>query len=326
MMRFSLVLVAGAIVAAPAPAATWADALFDEVSKDFGSVPRGPTLVHPFRISNNGKHTVHISGVRVSCGCVSASATKNSLAPGEEAAIVARMDTTRFTGQKSVTVFITFDRPRYQEVRLMVQAYGRNDFNITPDTLSFGRVKRGSTPSTALTLTFHGNSDLRVQSVKVESNYILPKVTLVRRQSSEVVYNVTAAMRSDAPVGKWYSDLWLKTNSSSMPQIRIPLTVDIESALSVTPDIVSMGRLKAGNEAERKVIVRGIKPFKITAVEGTDPELAVHDSTTQSKTVHVVTVKLKPGTAGDVSRKVRLVTDLTEDGTIEFQVNSHVSE
>src|SRR5690349_16734060 len=46
MFRYSLVLVAGFWVAGSAGAATWADGLFDELSKDFGSVPRGPTLTH----------------------------------------------------------------------------------------------------------------------------------------------------------------------------------------------------------------------------------------------------------------------------------------
>ena len=89
MLRYSLVLVAGFWVAGSAGAATWADGLFSELSKDFGSVPRGPTLKHSYRIVNNTGAPVHISGVRVSCGCVSASALKTDLGPAEETAIVA---------------------------------------------------------------------------------------------------------------------------------------------------------------------------------------------------------------------------------------------
>ena len=71
MSRYSLVLCAGLLWAAsPAFAATQADSMFDELSKDFGSVPRGPTLVHHFRLVNNTKGPVNIASVRVSCGCV----------------------------------------------------------------------------------------------------------------------------------------------------------------------------------------------------------------------------------------------------------------
>src|SRR5215472_12790895 len=109
--RFGAVLLAGLYAAAPALAGSWADGLFSELSKDFGSVPRGPTLSHPFRVVNNTKGPVNLSGVRVSCNvCSSATiAGKSSLNPGEETSVVVKMDTTRFTGVKSITVFVTFD-------------------------------------------------------------------------------------------------------------------------------------------------------------------------------------------------------------------------
>src|SRR5216684_2180956 len=93
MSRYCLIVAVGLVAAAPAAAGTWADALFDDLSKDFGSVPRGPTLTHPFRVVNNTKSPVAISGIRVSCGCTSASAQKSTLQPGEETTVVAKMDT-----------------------------------------------------------------------------------------------------------------------------------------------------------------------------------------------------------------------------------------
>src|SRR3954468_23804106 len=105
MLRYSAVLLVGLWAAGPAAAASWADAMFDELSKDFGSVPRGPTLTHHFRVVNNTRGPVSISNVRVSCGCTTAQALKNYLNPGEETAVLARMDTTRFVGPKSVTIY-----------------------------------------------------------------------------------------------------------------------------------------------------------------------------------------------------------------------------
>jgi hypothetical protein len=324
MLRYSLVLVAGLAATAPASAASWADALFDELSKDFGSVPRGPTLVHPFRITNNTRGPVSISSVRVSCGCTSATVQKSYLNPGEETAVVARMDTTRFTGPKSVTIFVQFDRPASEEVRLWVQANGRNDFNVTPDTLAFGQIKRGGTPTASSTVVFYGQPDVKITDVKSESNYIQSTVKEVRRQDSEVSYQVTAKLRGDTPVGKWYTDLWVKTTSPSLPQVRVPLTVEIESPLSVSPDAVALGEVKAQGESERRVIVRGVKPFRITRVQGTDDELSVNDSTAESKPIHVLTVKVKPGKAGEWNRTLRIVTDLAEDGEIDLHVSAQI--
>src|SRR5262249_47434155 len=160
----------------------WADGLFSELSKDFGHVSRGPTLKHYFRVSNNTKSTVVISSVRVSCGCVSATLSNNTLRPGESTTLEARMDTTRFVGPKTVTIFVQCGEPTAQEVRLWVQANARSDFVLTPDTLTLGQVKRGSSPSAASTLTFYGHPGAKITKVTAESNYIQPSFEEKTRQ------------------------------------------------------------------------------------------------------------------------------------------------
>jgi hypothetical protein len=327
MLRYSLVLLAGSWAAGPALAASWADGLFEELSKDFGSVPRGPAQVHYFKVTNNTAGPVHIAGVRVSCGCVTATVyqDKNSLRPGEVAYVQAHMDTTRFTGIKSVTIYVTFDQPAYEEVRLWVQANGRNDFIVTPDTLAFGAHKRSSAPAASVLVTFYGNSGAQVTDVKCESNYVLAQLREVRRQEAEVAYQLTTRLRSDAPVGKWYTDVWLRTNDPNTPPIRVPLTVEIESALSVNPDPVAMGPVKVQGESERRVIVRGARPFRITGVQGAGGDLLVRDSTPDSKPVHVLTLRLKGSRPGDVYRTLRVLTDLPGDNKIEFQVSAVVT-
>jgi hypothetical protein len=324
MLRHSLVVLAGLWAAAPA-AASWADGLFEELSKDFGSVPRGPTLVHAFRVVNNTGAAVGISNVRVSCGCTSATALKNYLLPGEETAVVARMDTTRFSGAKNVTIYVAFDRPSFEEVRLWVQANGRNDFIVSPDTLGLGTHKRASSPSASVFVTFYGNGQAQITDVRCESNYIQPALKEVRRQDSEVVYQLTTRLRTDAPVGRWFADVWLRTSDPGMPPIRVPFTVEIESALNVSPDPVALGSVKVRGESERRVVVRGNKPFKITKVIGGDSELTVRDNSPDTKPVHVLTVTLRPARPGDVNRTLRLLTDLPEDNKIDLQVNAVVA-
>jgi Protein of unknown function (DUF1573) len=326
MSRYCLVLVAGLAAAAPAVAGgTWADAMFDELSKDFGSVPRGPTLTHPFRVVNNTKSPVVISGIRVSCGCTSAVALKNTLQPGEETAVVAKMDTSRFIGVKSVTIYVQFSQPAFEEVRLWVQANARNDFALSSDTLALGQVKRGDTPSASTTVTFYG-VQAQVTEAKGESNYIQTSVKPVKNEAGQTAYELTAKLRGDAPVGRWYTDVWLKTNSAEIPQIRVPLTVEIESALTVSPEAVTLGQVAVNGESERRIILRGAKPFKITEVKGADDQLVVRDSTEESKPVHVLTVKFKAGEPGNLSRKLKIITDLPEDGEVSVHVSAQVTK
>jgi len=305
-------------------AGTWADSLFAELSRDFGSVPRGPTLTHHYRITNNTTGAVHIAGVRVSCGCVSASAQKSDLKPGEETSIYATMDTRRFVGVKTVTIFVTFDQPKFEEVRLWIQANGRDDISVTPEALSFGAVKRGNTATANVNLSLMGGTQYKVTEVTSDSNYV--QMSFKEQRSGETVtgFQVSAQLRNDVPVGKWYTDVWVKTNHPSIPKIRVPLTVEIESALSVSPSNVTLGGVKTGSEAERRIIVRGLQPFKITSVKGTDNQLSVQDNDEDSKQVHVLTVKLKADNPGEWNRTLRILTDLKEDGEIDVEAKVQI--
>jgi hypothetical protein len=302
MVRYSLMLLTVLALAGPASAATWAEATFDELSKDFGSVPRGPTLSHPFRLVNNTKGDITIANVRVSCGCVSAGALKTTLKSGEETAIQARMDTNRFSGTKSVTVYVQFSQPQWEEVRLVVQANSRDDVIVSPESLSLGHAKRGTSPTATVSVSLL-SSQAKVTGVQSESNYVQTTLKETKKENGEIAYSLTARLRSDAPVGKWYTDVWLKTNSPA----------------------VSLGQVAVGNQVERKVIVRGTQPFRITDVRGADGEVIVNDNANDSQAIHVLTVTLKGSKPGDINRTLRIITDLKEEGEIDFRAQGQVT-
>jgi hypothetical protein len=324
MLRYCLVLLLGLACAGTASASTWADSLFDELSRDFGTVPKGPTLTHPFRLVNKTNERVHIYNVRPSCGCTSARALATDLAPGQETVILVQMDTRRFANTKAVTIFVTFDQPRFDEVRLWVQANSRDDISVLPESFAFGRIKRGTAPAVQATMTFLGNPNWQILATTCDSNYVKTSYQLIRREGGEVAYQLSATMRPDAPAGKWFTDVWVQTNNPMSPRVRVPLTVEIEAALTVSPTTVGLGAVKAGKVAERKVIVRGVQPFRISGVQGMDKELTVRDSTNESQMVHVLTVTLQPHDPGEINRTLRVLTDLPGEEAIEFNAVAQV--
>jgi len=323
MRRFVLIVVAGLCVCGQA-AAGWAEALFQERSRDFGSVPHGPTVQHSFKVTNNTKQVVQIANVRVSCGCVSAHAVQNVLQPGESTAVVANMDTSRFYNHRSVTVYVSFAQPQWDEVNLVVSANSRGDVGVSPDTMAFGKVHRGASPANRVNIAFYGTEHWQVSEVRAESNYVKPAIKEVRRSNGEVVYELSATIRSDTPVGKWYTDLWVKTNNPAMPQVRVPLTVEVEPLLNVNPKVAQLGEVKNGATTEKKIIIQGAKPFRITKIQGADDQLVVTDNTKDAKQVHVLTLALKAAKPGDLSWKLRVQTDLPDEGEVAFPATAKV--
>lgn len=324
MARYSFVLLVGLCAGGTAAASSWADGMFTELSKDFGSVPRGPTLHHSFTFTNNTREHVHIASVRVSCGCVTAAAPEADIPPGKAGVIQADMDTRRFTGIKTVTIYVQFDQPRWEEVRLWVQANGRDDVTVSPDSLAFGQVRRGSPAAASVNVSFLGNGQTQIVDARCNSNYVKTSVREARRDEAQVAYQVTARLRPDIPVGRWYTDIWLQTTDPSAPRVRVPLTVDVEGSLTVSPESVTLGEVKVGDEAQRKVIVRGARPFRIKQIKGADGVLKVRDSTMDSKPVHVLTLILKPTSPGDWTRTLQILTDLDDEGEVEFQARADV--
>ena len=105
-MKWSLLLCGALGLVGPASA----QAVFSEKTKDLGAAARGAILNHTVRITNRHAAEMHVAGLRTSCGvCSSASMDKATLAPGESADLQIRIDTNKFVGQRSFTVYVTFD-------------------------------------------------------------------------------------------------------------------------------------------------------------------------------------------------------------------------
>src|SRR5262249_40196737 len=208
------------------------------------------------------------------------------------------MDPRAFRGCKAVPIYVTCSAPQYGEVSLRVQANSRDDFTMSPDTLAFGPVRFGKESKSTVHLSLLGNANWEVSKPICDSNYVKPTVSQAKRNGSEVSYELTATLRSDLPVGKWFTDVWVQTNDPSMPKLRIPLTVEVLPAVSATPNVVQFGEIKVGAKGEQRLIVRGEQPFKILDVKGIDGPLSVSGKNDEAKAVHILTFTFKPEKTG----------------------------
>lgn len=225
MLRHSLVF--GLLLVCSASLRADFEGVLDERLHDFGVVPRGQQLTHYFRIANPTNKTLHITGVRVSCGCTSARAIEQTIPPGRETAIYAVMDSRRFVGSKAVTIYVTFDQPRFEELRTVVQAFSREDLIFGPDQINFGKVRQGDAKTASMNITIY-NGSVRIVESKSDSNYIVPTIKELRRTGNETTYQVDAQVRSDTPVGVWFTDIWVMTNNPGYAKLRVPVTVEVE--------------------------------------------------------------------------------------------------
>ena len=88
----------------------WANKLFTETTKDFGNCGAGAILEHRFKIRNVYNVPLEIIQTGASSSGVTLTMARNDLAPKAETYLDVAIDAHRFTGQKTITVHVTFGK------------------------------------------------------------------------------------------------------------------------------------------------------------------------------------------------------------------------
>jgi hypothetical protein len=304
----------GLALVVPAGAADGFAALFDTQTHNFGDVPYGPSVMHSFTIKNTTNQTLQIGGLRVSCGCITPSASAYTIPPGKSATVNAQMDTRRY--HNPVTIFVTFVQPHVEEVHLLVSANIRHDIAMNPDRLDFGSMKKGSSQQVTSNISFAGGT--QITEATCDSGYVQLAIAQPKQTQWGLSYELTARMRPDIPVGKWYTDVWVKTNTGS--KIRLPLTVEVEPSLTITPGAIAFDAAKVGQPIKKSFVVKGSQPFKIVDIKGGDGVIQASAASNEAKATQLVTVTFTPDHAGDFDKKLEIITDLKDEGKVDVPV------
>lgn len=335
MLR-SLLVVAAVTVSAAAVQAGAPD-YFAEKDYDFGVTGVGPVLVHYFPIKNTTNQTVTLGTPRIQCGCVSVTLMKAQIAPGETTHLVAYMNTGKIpvhqiNTHKSVTIAVPSLAPTQEEVTLVVKCFANpNLFWSTNDGVSFGTVTKGKGGKAAMTVSLVGNPAWEVKEVASSGAYVTAEVKKVtdkdRVRPGFVMYDITATLKGDCPKGNWMSELTVKTNAKGIESMRIPVTVNVENPIRVSPEAVDLGALPAGGTRTVDVTVTGMEKFKVLEVKGADDKVSVTPTAdADSKQFHTLKVQVTADAGGKQDRKIEIVTDSKEMPTIVLPVNYTVKK
>ena len=321
-----LVVVAGGV--ARAEVQNWPDTLFSERSHDFGPVPRGGVVRHPFVLSNRLTVPVSILNLRVSCGCTSGTASASVVQPGQSAVIEAQMDTRNFVGRKSTTLFVSLMAGNQEsEIGLGVSSNILSDVVLNPGVVDFGQVGRGQAPSQTIAIDRIGRPDWKIVKLTSASKVINASLQETRRQDGAVGYQLHVSLKPDATAGVVRDEIRLVTNDPETPSIPVPVAAMIRGELSVSPASLTLGNVASSAGVQGKLVVKASKPFAIVKVEGTGDGYSIQGVGTVKKPLHVLTLSFNPAesiTKGDLSRTFRITTDLPGEGPVEVTVTLHV--
>ncbi len=322
-LGLALAALVGTATAASAQTTSWLDKMFQgQLTHNFGSVPHGAQLHHRFPMTNIWAVPLELTNVRVSCGCVTTTPSTRILQPRESGYLDITMDARRFTGPKTVTIYVTVG-PQYTATSaLQVSAHSRADIVFNPGQISFGVVPRGQTPVQVIDVEYAGVLDWRVHEVNRGTIPVDVTLEQLYREPGRVGYRLRATLKADAPAGLLKQELVLKTNDPASPLVPVLVEAMIQAPLTVKPSLLKLGSPKVGETVSRRVNVIGGKPFRIVAIDGLGDGIQAEIPPVPAP-VQTVTFVYRPAQAGTLRRQFHIKTDLPGQGPVTVTIEAN---
>ena len=298
------------------------------IVKDFGTVPHGTLCVHRFTVTNIYDVPVQVTDIRRSCGCLEAYPPMKVLQPNEAADFVVTMDSARFKGDNATTIYVTFrgvlDQTEFQNTAVLrIQANSRTDVQLSPGRVHFGTIAQGARVAPqAVTVEYSGRQrDWKIVGVIPPAGPIDVEVKQVGSGFLGSKYQVSVALKPDAPAGPVAEVIGLRTNDPTAPIVQVNVTGTVQAPVTLSTDAARFGKVTVGQTGTLRVIVRGTNgtAFVVQPVAEDADGVSVETFPAASPT-QIVTVKFKPNKPGVVRKDVRLQTSLGGGVTATIRV------
>jgi hypothetical protein len=123
---------------------------------DFGARAAGSVIEHSFRISNTGDEPLQIRRVHAACGCTVAELQTDTIQPGSDTLIHAKLTLPTGIGPQDKTITVESNDPVSPTLVLHLKGKVTEGVKLRPESAMFGRVTTTSSPTLILEVISHG--------------------------------------------------------------------------------------------------------------------------------------------------------------------------
>ncbi len=273
---------------------------------DRGEVRTGPPLVFAFEVLNAGGGLLTVRGVDTGCNCATPEVSANTLAPGQRATVTVRVNTlTPSAGANRWRIGVCYRTSEVEPDRtleLTAAATLVREVAVTPPGVA---VSTAGTVTLPLTVTDRRGKPLTVTGATATSPHLTATVA-AGAVGPDGVWSQAVALTVGVglPPGRHAETLVLATTDPTMPELRVPVTVDKRSPQEVRayPPVATA----AGGSATVQLRRAGNKSLAVAAVESDHPAVtATAEGSGPTLTLRVA-VGTAAGTTGEAVLRVRL--------------------
>lgn len=237
-------------------------------SLDFGRVIAGAIVRHDFAYSNAGSATLKIERVEPSCDCTVVTNWSRSLAPGTAGTVsVEYHSSAGFRGEAHQSVRLLSNDPQQPETKLFLGGIVWQPIEVNPPSAVFHISPEAKTNmSHGIRIRNADAAPLFLSQPESNSKWFRAQI---RTNTLGKDYEVLVVTAGTPNVGTTEGVIALKTTSTNLPLLSIPVTAMVPAGLVVTPASLTLPAGPMTKETSLRVSMRNNRSEPVTVKSAT---------------------------------------------------------
>ncbi len=291
----------------------------DEPTFRFGDVENSRDVEHTFVVRNEGDLTLDIQRVRPSCGCTVVSTSRNSVPPGGQTEITAKLSLRGRQGQQHKTIAVESSDPKTPTLTLALEGNAVVEINVRPSQVFFGRIPAGATVTGMVEIAVATTNPVNLTKVSVDTETL--SVTHEVAEAGKLL-KVLVSTRPPLPKGTLRGNVHIETDYPKYPAMDVSVSAFVVGTLSYAPEEITLVD-QAGQAVSRFVVIRAEQgqPLEIKSVEPPVPSIRTTVSPTEPNSYRIELADIVSSKELD-GKTLKIITSdpNTSEITIPFRV------
>jgi len=261
------------------PAATNAPIIAcDAPLHDFGSVTGEDIVNHTFLLENRGQADLHVLKVQVSCGCTTTKLARDTIPPGETAALSVGFNPKGRRGPQSKDIYVHSNDPAHPLFRLMMQGEVHNDVDVIPPQILMGASGSASNYEGMATINCNLAAPFKVTGLDTNRLPFCTAVLTSLPGGRQHQLRLVAMPGLTEKNGLQRGEVGVLTDHPAYARITVPVSLYVREDVSVVPREISLPATGRGtNTLTRFVFVRSATDhsLRVEDVVVPDPRMQI---------------------------------------------------
>jgi hypothetical protein len=203
---------------------------FETPVYDFGRAQSGDQVKYSYVFTNTGDQVLEISGVQA-CGCITANWTK-SVQPGKTGSVPISFNSASYMGPVIKAVNVTCNDKAHPQTSLQFKGTVWKPVDVIPQMAVLNLTADSPLASTSVRVTNNLPEPVTLSAPESDNRLFTAELKTIQEGKE---FEVTISPVSLLPQGMSRALVTLKTSSTNVPVVSIPVYANVQPAVTIVP-------------------------------------------------------------------------------------------